>query len=49
MMRLYAAELLKLRTLRGTWGFAIVALGLAALFTAGGIGGASEEARFEPR
>jgi ABC-2 type transport system permease protein len=48
MMRLYAAELLKLKTLRGTWGFAIVALGLAALFTAGGIGGASEEARFEP-
>jgi ABC-type transport system involved in multi-copper enzyme maturation permease subunit len=44
-MRLYAAELLKLRTLRGTWGFLIVAVGLAALFTAGGIGGASGEER----
>jgi len=49
MTRLYLAELLKLRTLRGTWGFVIVALGLAALFTAGGIGGASEQARLEPR
>jgi ABC-type transport system involved in multi-copper enzyme maturation permease subunit len=48
-MRLYAAELLKLRTLRGTWGFAIVAIGLAALFTAGGIGGAGEDARLEER
>lgn len=48
MMRLYLAELLKLRTLRGTWGFLVVALGLAALFTAGGIGGASEEARLAP-
>jgi ABC-type transport system involved in multi-copper enzyme maturation permease subunit len=48
-MRLYAAELLKLRTLRGTWGFVVVAIGLAALFTAGGIGGASEAARVEPR
>jgi len=27
MIRLYLAELLKLRTLRGTWGFVIVALG----------------------
>ena len=44
-MRLYAAELLKLRTLRGTWGFAIVAIGLAALFTAGGIGGATVDDR----
>lgn len=48
-MRLYAAELLKLRTLRGTWGFVIVAIGLAALFTAGGIGGAGEDARLEER
>ena len=48
-MRLYAAELLKLRTLRGTWGFVIVAIGLAALFTAGSIGGTTEAARFEER
>ncbi len=48
MILLYAAELLKLKTLRGTWGFVIVTLGLAALFTAGGIGGVSEEARLEP-
>jgi ABC-type transport system involved in multi-copper enzyme maturation permease subunit len=48
-MRLYAAELLKLRTLRGTWGFAIVAIGLAALFTAGGIGGASVDDRLSDR
>jgi ABC-type transport system involved in multi-copper enzyme maturation permease subunit len=48
MIRLYAAELLKLRTLRGTWGFVLVAIALAALFTAGNIGGATAEARFEP-
>ena len=48
-MRLYAAELLKLRTLRGTWGFVLVAIGLAALFTAGSIGGATEQARLEDR
>jgi ABC-type transport system involved in multi-copper enzyme maturation permease subunit len=48
-MRLYAAELLKLRTLRGTWGFVIVAIGLAALFTAGGIGGASVDDRLSDR
>jgi ABC-type transport system involved in multi-copper enzyme maturation permease subunit len=47
-MRLYAAELLKLRTLRGTWGFVLVTLGLAALFTAGNIGGTTEEGRLEP-
>lgn len=49
MIRLYAAELVKLKTLRGTWGFALVAVGLAALFTAANIGGPSEEARLEPR
>ena len=47
-MRSYAAELLKLRTLRGTWGFGLVTLGLAALFTAGNIGGTRAEARLEP-
>jgi ABC-2 type transport system permease protein len=49
MIRLYAAELLKLRTLRGTWGFVLVAIALAALFTAGNIGGSTAEARLEPR
>ncbi len=49
MIRLYASELLKLKTLRGTWGFVLVAVGLAALFTAGNIGGMTEEARLEPR
>jgi ABC-2 type transport system permease protein len=49
MTRLYASELLKLKTLRGTWGFVLVAVGLAALFTAGNIGGMTEEARLEPR
>jgi ABC-type transport system involved in multi-copper enzyme maturation permease subunit len=48
-MHLYAAELLKLRTLRGTWGFVLVAIALAALFTAGGIGGTTTEARLEDR
>ena len=47
-MRLYAAELLKLKTLRGTWGFVLVTLGLAALFTAGNIGGQTAEGRLEP-
>ena len=49
MMRLYAAELLKLKTLRGPWGFLVVAIGLAALFTAGSIGGSTEAARLEER
>jgi ABC-type transport system involved in multi-copper enzyme maturation permease subunit len=48
MTLLYAAELLKLKSVRGTWGFVLVAIGLAALFTAGGIGGVDAEARFEP-
>lgn len=49
MIRLYASELLKLKTLRGTWGFVFVAVCLAGLFTAGNIGGMTEEARLEPR
>jgi ABC-type transport system involved in multi-copper enzyme maturation permease subunit len=43
---LFAAELLKLRTIRGTWGYALTAIGLAALVTAGTIGSASAEERF---
>ena len=49
MMRLYGAERLTLKTLRGPWGFLIVAIGLAALFTAGSIGGTTEAARLEER
>jgi ABC-type transport system involved in multi-copper enzyme maturation permease subunit len=46
--RLFAAELLKLRTLRATWGFVLVSFLLAGLATAGNIGGAQEQDRLEP-
>jgi ABC-2 type transport system permease protein len=46
--RLFAAELLKLRTLRSTWGFGLVALLFAGLVTAGHIGGAAQADRFDP-
>jgi ABC-2 type transport system permease protein len=46
--RLFAAELLKLRTLRSTWGFGLVALLFAGLVTAGNIGGTQEGDRFDP-
>jgi ABC-2 type transport system permease protein len=46
--RLFAAELLKLRTLRSTWGFVLVALLFAALVTAGNVGGTQEAERFDP-
>jgi ABC-2 type transport system permease protein len=48
MTRLFVAELLKLRTLRSTWGFALVAALLAGLVTAGNIGGTREPERLEP-
>lgn len=48
MRRLFAAELLKLRTLRSTWGFALVAFLLAGLATAGSIGGAQADDRRDP-
>lgn len=48
MTRLFAAELLKLRTLRSTWGFAVVATLLAGLVTAGNIGGTPERDRLDP-
>ncbi|MBA2331959.1 MAG: hypothetical protein H0V94_04120 [Actinobacteria bacterium] len=38
MSGLFAAELLKLRTIRGTWGYILTAVGLAALVAAGTIG-----------
>jgi ABC-2 type transport system permease protein len=48
MTRLFAAELLKLRTLRSTWGFGLVAVLFAGLVTAGNIGGSSEADRLDP-
>jgi ABC-type transport system involved in multi-copper enzyme maturation permease subunit len=48
LTRLFAAELLKLKTLRSTWGFGLVALLFAALVTAGHIGGTAEVDRFDP-
>ena len=48
MTRLFAAELLKLRTLRSTWGFGFVALLFAGLVTAGNIGGSPEADRLDP-
>lgn len=53
MIGLFAAETLKLRTIRGTWGYVLGAVGLAALVTAGSIGSASQEDRlrvdFQPQ
>lgn len=48
MSSLYAAELLKLRTLRSTYGFGLVAVLFAALLTAANIGGSSAEDRLDP-
>jgi ABC-2 type transport system permease protein len=46
--RLFVAELLKLRTVRSTWGFTLVALLFAGLVAAGNIGGSAEEDRLDP-
>ncbi len=48
MTRLFSAELLKLGTLRSTWGFLLVALLFAGLVTAGHIGGATDRDRLAP-
>ncbi len=48
MRDLYAAELLKLRTLRSTWGLVLVTLLFAGLLTAADIGGASSDERLDP-
>jgi len=48
MTRLVAAELLKLRTIRATWGYVFTAVVLAALVTAGTIGSESQTSRLEP-
>jgi ABC-2 type transport system permease protein len=42
------AELLKLRTVRSTWGFVVAVVALAALVTAGTIGSEPELGRFLP-
>jgi ABC-2 type transport system permease protein len=47
-VRLLAAELLKLRTVRSIWGYLIVTVALAGLVVAGNIGSESAEGRFEP-
>jgi len=48
MTRLFASELLKLRTIRTMWGFALAAVGFAGLLTAGHIGSPPEGGRLEP-
>lgn len=48
MIALYAAELLKLRTLRSTWGFVLVSMLFAGLVTAGNIGGSTPSDRLDP-
>jgi hypothetical protein len=48
MRNLYAAELLKLRTLRSTWAFTLVAVLFAGLLTAANIGGSPAEDRLDP-
>jgi ABC-type transport system involved in multi-copper enzyme maturation permease subunit len=47
MSALYAAELMKLRTLRSTWGFVLVTMLFAGLVTAGNIGGSSPSERLD--
>jgi ABC-2 type transport system permease protein len=48
MTALLAAEVLKLRTIRATWGYVIVVVGLAALVNTGNFAGSSDEDRLEP-
>jgi ABC-2 type transport system permease protein len=47
-MRLFAAELVKLRTIRTTWGYALAVIGLAGLLAAGNIGSPPEGGRLAP-
>ena len=48
MTRLFAAEFLKLRTIRTTWGYALAVIGLAGLIAAGHIGSPPEGGRLAP-
>jgi len=45
MTRLFASELLKMRTIRTPWGFAVAAVGLGGLLAAGHIGSPPKEGR----
>jgi ABC-2 type transport system permease protein len=47
-MHVFAAELLKLRTIRTTWGYALAVIGLAGLLAAGNIGSPPEGGRLAP-
>jgi hypothetical protein len=48
MTRLFAAELLKLRTIRTMWGFGLAVIGFSGLFVAGHIGSPPEGGRLAP-
>lgn len=48
MTRLFAAEVLKLRTIRSMWGFSLAVIGLSGLFAAGNIGSPAEGGRRAP-
>ena len=48
MTRLFASELLKMRTIRTPWGFAVAAVGLGGLLAAGHIGSPPKEGRLAP-
>ena len=48
MTNVFAAELLKLRTIRAMWGFAVATIGFAGLISAGNIGGRPESELREP-
>jgi len=45
---LFAAELLKLRTVRATWGYVVAAIAFAVLVTAGNIGSEEDAERLDP-
>ncbi len=48
MTNLFGAELLKLRTIRTTWGFVVAVVGLAGLIAAGHIGSPPRGGRLKP-
>jgi ABC-type transport system involved in multi-copper enzyme maturation permease subunit len=45
---LFVSELLKLRTIRATWGYALAAVGFSGLLAAGSIGSSGELDRLDP-
>jgi ABC-2 type transport system permease protein len=48
MTRLFAAELLKLRTIRVMWGFGLAVIGFSGLLAVGNLGSPSEGGRLAP-